>query len=415
LSHDGSHVRAPAASETLLNDAGPENEALDAPASPSTGTLALLWREACRPAMLALLAHVFVCNVGLYAVDFPIVAWMQESHGFTVAEVGWLVFVSAMGNLVFAVPAGIAFDRLGHKRALLATSALFVAGSALLLIPCRTKPALYAAQFVVAGAQGCVLTVQTSMVRIVADDRIGAATFGLVLGAMNGAAVVGTLLGGAVADRAGITTVFASGAAIAAAAVMFTPWIQPGAVANGGGGGGGDTPALPQSTRGFLMRRAFGIQKGMLGLATAANDLRTARLRTAATASVAARQRWHGRGDGYGSVLDGLAITVGRPLSRADEEGDIGLGFQGRMPLGVSDGASFSGDTPLVDGEEFASASPVADDLDAATPTPAVVAGRAQTPRISGQRQRIAHGPEVDGDASDDADLSSGVSGFRRS
>jgi hypothetical protein len=41
----------------------------------------------------------------------------------------------------------------------------------------------------------------------------------------------------------------------------------------------------------------------------------------------------------------------------------VGLGFQGRAPLGVSDGASFSGDTPLAAGEvEGADGSPVADD-----------------------------------------------------
>jgi predicted MFS family arabinose efflux permease len=327
-------------------------------ASPPPSELSLLWQAARRPAMMALLAHVFACNAGLYAIDFPIVAWMQEAHGFTVAEVGWLIFVSALGNLAFAIPAGIAFDRWRHKRLLLAAAALLVAGSALVLLPCTGKAALFAAQFLVAGAQGCVLTVQTSTVRLIADDRIGAATFGLVLGAMNGAALVGTLLGGALADRCGIPTVYVAGASIAAASVVFTPWIDVAASGrtHGGDRARGDDPGAseqhqlrPGSGSGSgvahasMMRRAFGTQRGMLGLAAAANELRVARgeqrrQREGARDKNALR-RWHGRDDGYGSGATAaaggtLAILVAHPHRRVDEEGDVGLGFQGRAPLG---------------------------------------------------------------------------------
>jgi predicted MFS family arabinose efflux permease len=81
------------------------------------------------------------------------------------------------------------------------------------------KPALMLAQGIIAGGTGALYTVQvgicsmslshlslqvlvqSSTIRLIADERIGASMFGVVIGALNLAAFLGTFMGGPLSDH----------------------------------------------------------------------------------------------------------------------------------------------------------------------------------------------------------------------
>lgn len=163
--------------------------------------------------------------------------WSESKHNMDIQDIGWLTVSSAIGNMCFSVPmgecsararacelphmyahdssndrtpqpptliqhpflpplpapplAGYLFDRVHNKQALLYASSL-LAGAAYFTFPAaQGKYAVFAAQALIAGGTGALYTVQCSIVRLVADERVGASMFAAVLGAMNLAAFLG--------------------------------------------------------------------------------------------------------------------------------------------------------------------------------------------------------------------------------
>ena len=119
---------------------------------------------------------------------------MQES------EVGFLTVVGCVGNMIASFGFGYLFDYISSKRMSLALAAVVSAGTYLLFLPSKTKAELYMSQFAVSAGTGLLYTVQCAMVRLLADERIGASFFGLVLSSMNIAALIGTALAGAISS-----------------------------------------------------------------------------------------------------------------------------------------------------------------------------------------------------------------------
>jgi hypothetical protein len=116
------------------------------------------------------------------------------------SEVGFLTVVGCVGNMIASFGFGYLFDYISSKRMSLALAAVVSAGTYLLFLPSKTKAELYMSQFAVSAGTGLLYTVQCAMVRLLADERIGASFFGLVLSSMNIAALIGTALAGAISS-----------------------------------------------------------------------------------------------------------------------------------------------------------------------------------------------------------------------
>jgi MFS family permease len=170
------------------------------------------------------LSYVFITNLGTYIASFPIVLWLQNNHDFSVAEVGWVTVVSGISNLAASILTGYAFDYFTSKRMVLFFTTLLAGGSYLAFIPASGRFLVYLSQVFVSMGIGALYTVQISLVRLLADERIGGSFFGVVLSVLNVAALIGTAAGGPIAES-NYNTCYYVGCVICLVGVVNLPWI----------------------------------------------------------------------------------------------------------------------------------------------------------------------------------------------
>jgi hypothetical protein len=160
----------------------------------------------------------------------PVVLWLQQARGFSVSDVGNLTVVGALGNMAGCYFTGVGFDVIPVKRAALLGAALAAGLPYLAFAVATSKPAAFAAWTAASFGYGALYTVQVSQMRLLADRGVAAAYSGLCMGTLAAAAAVGTYVGGVIAESGGGTgeayeRCYTAGAATAAAACLFVPWI----------------------------------------------------------------------------------------------------------------------------------------------------------------------------------------------
>jgi MFS family permease len=194
--------------------------------APEISELQVLWGQIKERPIMCFILYTFVTNLGTFIASFPIVVWLQEVHDFTIEEIGWLTLMGAFGNMIVSVPTGYFFDWVKNKRITLYFAALLAGGTYFTFLIAQGKVALFLAQLVIAGGTGALYTVQCSMIRVVADERIGASMFGVVLGAMNLAAFIGTFAAGPISDNIDMDKCYLVGGIFSILGCVFVPFIE---------------------------------------------------------------------------------------------------------------------------------------------------------------------------------------------
>lgn len=234
----GAAAAADAAAQPPLTITVPPLSSSDAPPSPgSTSSSAVqltvaeaffvLLRHVRRVPVAAFVIFMFAAQFATYIASFPVVLWLQEQKDFSLAEVGYLTIIGAFGNMLGCYVSGVTFDTVPSKRLALATATLLSTFPYLLFLVTPNKASVYTVWVLCSVGYGALYTVQTSMMRLLADASVAAAYSGLCMGMLAVAAAVGTFVGGVIAegDASGYEACYRAGAYTSIAALVTVPWI----------------------------------------------------------------------------------------------------------------------------------------------------------------------------------------------
>jgi predicted MFS family arabinose efflux permease len=143
-----------------------------------------------------------------FLANFPFVVWLDEVRDFTVAEVGSITIVGAVGNALGSYFFGLLFDRFTEKRLIHLTCVLLSVVPYTFFIFIEVKPLLFLNYFFISAGYGGLYTVQVSQMRLLADRTVAAAYAGLCMGSLSLAAAAGTVVGGFVGELVSYEAVF---------------------------------------------------------------------------------------------------------------------------------------------------------------------------------------------------------------
>lgn len=187
----------------------------------------LLLRHVQRTPVAAFVCFMYMGQFATYIASFPVVLWLSENRGFSVADVGLLTVIGSFGNAAGCYLFGMLFDIIPVKRLALLIATL-LSGLPYLLFTYSQNFAEVTAVWTLCGVgYGALYTVQVSQMRLLADKSVAASYSGLCMGMLAIAAAVGTTLGGVISGTEGwnYETCYTAGAITSGLATVFIPWI----------------------------------------------------------------------------------------------------------------------------------------------------------------------------------------------
>ncbi|MDT0306480.1 MFS transporter [Streptomyces sp. DSM 44917] len=193
-------------------------------------------------------------TVGTYTVMqtmvIPALPVMTGELDTDTATAGWLITAFLLGSAVLTPVLGALGDRYGHRRMLLVTLGVYLAGTAAAALApdVGTLIALRAVQ----GVSMATLPLSLAVIRQTMPPERMASSFGLTAAMLGGGAGAGLVLGGLIIDNASWRWMFAFLAALVSVAAWLVARLVPESPrpATGTGGAGNAGPAGPTNARG---------------------------------------------------------------------------------------------------------------------------------------------------------------------
>ena len=199
---------APTAPAPAAAEAAPAPEAAPASQLTSWEAIRVLLRHCRRTPVAAFVAFMFFGQGATFLANFPFVVWLDEVRDFSVAEVGSITIVGAVGNAIGSYCFGLLFDRFAEKRWIHLACVLLSVVPYTFFIFIREKPLLFVNYFAISAGYGGLYAVQVSQMRLLADRTVAAAYAGLCMGSLSLAAAAGTVVGGAVGELVSYEAVY---------------------------------------------------------------------------------------------------------------------------------------------------------------------------------------------------------------
>jgi MFS family permease len=168
--------------------------------------------------VLAICAVALLCDI-VAGIVIPTFSLYAKELGASVVLVGALTTISGLTSFVCSFPLGILSDRIGRRRVLLIGTTGF--GTAMTLLALAPSPYLLIPGRILLGMAmvGTFWIAAAHLGDIVGADERGVA-FGLMMTAMGIGFAVGPLIGGRIAERAGLATSYLFAAGVAAVAIL---------------------------------------------------------------------------------------------------------------------------------------------------------------------------------------------------
>jgi PAT family beta-lactamase induction signal transducer AmpG len=177
-----------------------------------------------RPRFLLFAAYAVVYSLGSFGVDGLVTYFMSEEFGAAERAIGQYGALRGIGAVIGAVGGGLLLDRLVRRNsAYLAVVAISLTA---VLIGIASGPgAVIALGLVWGGAWAFQETVFFTLAMDIADARIAASMFAIMMGVSNLGAAVGDGLATALSDDLGFARVFWSLAGINLLALPLLAWL----------------------------------------------------------------------------------------------------------------------------------------------------------------------------------------------
>jgi len=178
-----------------------------------------------KPPVAAFVAYMFFGQLATYIASFPVVIWLEEIHGFSVADVGYLTIAGAFGNAFGGYAGGWFYDWNPSKRVSMLLVSL-ASGAFYFLFPAVSgQPLLFVSGMIIQVGYGALYAVQVSQIRLMADKRVAATFSGLCMGMLAVANAIGNIVGAWIAEDFGYNQVYIVGAIMCLAGAALVPFI----------------------------------------------------------------------------------------------------------------------------------------------------------------------------------------------
>lgn len=188
-------------------------------------SLQTLLLHVAKPPVAAFVAYMFFGQLATYIASFPVVIWLEEVHGFSVQDVGYLTIAGAFGNAFGGYAGGWFYDWCPSKRTSLLLVSLISGAPYFLFVAVTGQPLLYVSWVVIQVGYGALYAVQVSQIRLMADKRVAATFSGLCMGMLAVANAIGNIVGAAIAEEIGYNEVYITGAIMCLAGAALVPFI----------------------------------------------------------------------------------------------------------------------------------------------------------------------------------------------
>jgi MFS family permease len=189
------------------------------------------------PADVAMICLVIVLASIVTGINAPTFPLRARSLGLDLATIGWLPASSGLVSLCLALPIGLLSDRVGRRRVIVGGIFAFALGMFCVGVA-NGLPLLLVGCLLFGAAGPSTFQIGAALLGDVTAPGQRALAFGLYTTAMGVGFTVGPLIGGQVAARAGTSSAYIVGAAVAVAggtlALLVLPRPRPDAPKAGG-------------------------------------------------------------------------------------------------------------------------------------------------------------------------------------